>query len=102
MLLKITRSPKKNKKFRAYFSNGHTTDFGAAGYGDFIIYSKILPRKDALKKRNAYIQRHAASRENWDNPETPGALSRWLLWEKPTMEESLRKYTTRFFKKAFV
>ena len=87
-LVKIVKSPKKEKKYRAYFSNGKHTDFGAAGYSDFIKH------KDPARKER-YIKRHR-SRENWKDPTTAGALSLYILWNKPTFRASVADYKRRF------
>ena len=87
-LVKLSRSPKKEKKYRAHFSDGTHTDFGAAGMSD---YTK---HKDASRK-DRYLKRHA-KRENWRNMKSPGALSRYILWNKPSLRASLADYKRRF------
>jgi len=62
--------------------------FGAIGYDDFTITND-------LKQKKAYLARHRA-REYWDDPMTPGALSRWLLWNKPTLHASILDFKKRF------
>ena len=43
------------------------------------------------------IERHArGGRENWRDPTSPGALARYLLWNKPTLAASLADYRRRF------
>ena len=54
------------------FENGTTVHFGQAGGQTYIDHGDKA-------KREAYLKRHQA-RENWDDPYTAGALSRWLLW----------------------
>jgi hypothetical protein len=34
--------------------------------------------------------------ENWKDPTSAGALSRWILWNKPTFKASLADYKRRF------
>jgi hypothetical protein len=87
-LIKIVKSPKKEKKYRAYFSNGKHTDFGASGMSD---YTK---HKDPERKKR-YIIRHKKN-ENWKDPTTAGALSRWVLWNKPSFRASVSDYKKRF------
>lgn len=86
--MKIIRSPVEGKKWRAVFDDGTTTDFGAAGYDDFTI------TKDEDRK-TLYLIRHRKN-ENWNAYKSAGALSRWILWNKPTIEESLKDYKRRF------
>ena len=63
--------------------------FGAAGYSD---YTK---HKDKTR-RARYLKRHGNMGEHWQQPDTPGALSRWILWNKPTIQESIKDYKKRF------
>lgn len=83
-LIKITKSPNKTKKYRAVFSDGTHTDFGAKGYSDF------TKHKDSSRK-SRYISRHK-KRENWRNMKSPGALSRYILWNKPSLKSSIADY----------
>lgn len=82
------------KKYIAIFSDGTKIKFGAAGYMDYIKYYKKDP-KEAERKKEAYLKRHSAT-ENWNNIKTAGALSRWILWNKPTLEESIKDTKKRF------
>lgn len=87
----ITKSD-RDKKFKAVFyldgNKKKTLHFGAKGMSDFTIH------KDPKRKSN-YIARHKV-RENWKVPDTPGSLSRWILWNKPSYSESLKDYKNRF------
>ena len=93
-LIRVVPSAKAEKKYDAVFQsdNGRnkTISFGAKGYPDFT----TSKGKDEERKAR-YIARHRA-RENWDKPDTAGALSRWILWNKPTFTESLADYKRRF------
>jgi hypothetical protein len=75
-------------KFVAKFDDGKLVKFGAFGYEDFTQHG------DKKRKRN-YLARHR-KREDWTDPQTPGALSRWILWNKPTLEESIQHYIKKF------
>lgn len=93
MKVKLFVSPIKTKKYRAIFYDKNDnilnqTDFGAKGYEDYTIH------KDDDRKQN-YISRHK-KRENWNNPFSAGALSRWVLWHKPTLKESWEDYKKKF------
>jgi len=93
-LVSIKPSTNSNKKLMATFSNGRTIHFGAKGLKDFTIYSK--GDKDVAKqKKDAYIARHKVN-ENWNDPTTAGALSRWVLWNLPTKEASIADFKKRF------
>ena len=91
MTVVIKKSDKKGKKFMATFTRAgkkKTTHFGAEGMSDFTIH------KDPERKKR-YLARHQ-KRENWNAPETAGALSRWILWNKPTLKASIDDYKKRF------
>ena len=85
----IKRSTNPKKKLMAVFENPKKTiHFGAAGATDFTI-SKETDRK----KR--YLARHRKN-ENWNDPRTAGALSRWILWNLPTRQASISDFKRRF------
>jgi len=88
----IKKSTKPEKKLMAVFTmdNGRsrTTHFGASGMDD---YTKT--RDKAQKSR--YLTRHRRN-ENWNNPVSAGALSRWVLWNLPTKAASIADYKRRF------
>lgn len=62
--------------------------FGAIGYESYIDHHN-------LKRKKAYLARHE-TREDWENPITPGALSRWLLWNKTNLKDSVADFRKRF------
>ena len=92
MKVKLIKSPLKSKKFRMEFYEKNKkikhTDFGAEGYSDF------TKHKDNDRKKR-YLKRHK-KRENWNSPTTAGALSRWILWNKPTLSASFKHYKQKF------
>jgi len=95
-LISIKRSPKKEKKYVATFcKNGRIkqTHFGAKGYQNYGGVGKSRHTSKERKKR--YIQRHK-SRENWSDPTTAGALSRYVLWNKPSFRASVTDYKRKF------
>ena len=65
-----------------------TVNFGAKGYQDFTMH------KDESRKK-LYIQRHQAN-EDWKNVKTAGFWSRWLLWNKPTIQQSIDDIENKF------
>jgi len=64
--------------------------FGRRPYEDFTIH------KDETRKER-YLNRHK-KREDWGKSGifTPGFWSRWLLWNKPTIQGSLRDVRKKF------
>lgn len=89
----VRRSHKKEKKWDAVFvkSDGKekVVSFGAAGMSDF------TKHKDKTRKQR-YLKRHAGMGEHWNKPDTPGALSKWILWNKPSFKASLADFKKRF------
>jgi hypothetical protein len=92
-LVKITKSPKKDKKLMAVFNDGTVTHFGASGMQNYGGVGKERHLDKERKKR--YLSRHR-SRENWNKPKTAGALSRWVLWNKETLKSGISDYKKRF------
>jgi hypothetical protein len=90
--VRFYRSRVEGKKYTAVFDlrNGRqrTVHFGAAGMSDYTKH-----RDDARKER--YLKRHRPN-ENWDDPLTAGALSRWVLWNKKTLRDSKADFMRRF------
>jgi len=88
----IKKSTNSAKKYMAVFYEDKkkikTTHFGAAGMSDYTKH-----KTKSRKKR--YMNRHR-SRENWNDPMSAGALSRWILWNKPTLRESIKDYKKKF------
>jgi len=90
-LIKIQKSSRPDKKWTAIFQLGSHlkyVSFGSQGYSDYTIH------KDAERKQH-YLNRHSA-RENWSDPTSPGALSRWILWNKPSFLDSVKDFKRRF------
>ena len=89
----IRKSHKKEKKFDAVFiyPDGHekVVPFGQKGYSDF------TKHKDT-RRRALYLKRHSGMGEHWNKPDTPGALSKWILWNKPSFKESVKDFKRRF------
>lgn len=76
------------KKYCVVTPNGKKISFGASGYSDFTI------NKDPNRKSN-YIKRHQV-REDWTDLNKAGTWSRYLLWNKPTLESSIRDMENKF------
>ena len=88
----LRRSRNPEKKWDAVFEKEgkeKVVAFGAKGYSDF------TKHKDVTRKAR-YIKRHSGMGEDWNKPDTPGALSRWILWNKPSLKGSLRDFRKRF------
>jgi len=91
----LTTSSRANKKWMIVIhldipglDSIKTIHFGDPRYEDYTMHH------NEQRKLN-YLQRHE-SREDWNNYEKAGFWSRWLLWNKPTIEESMRDIEKRF------
>ena len=89
MNITITKSDKPEKKYMALVNN-KKVHFGAKGYSDF------TKHKDEERKQR-YINRHKQN-ENFTKSgiDTPGFYSRWVLWEEPTLKESINKLNKKY------
>jgi len=89
-LISIKKSNKSDKKLMATFEkNGRkkVIHFGASGMGD---YTKHKDRN----RRNRYITRHRKDLKT-NNPMRAGYLSMFVLWNKPSLQASIRDYRRR-------
>jgi len=92
-LVKVVKSSNPEKKYDAVFETDgreKKVSFGATGYTDF---TKPETTEETKKR---YLTRHQA-RENWNKPDTAGALSRHLLWGPTKSLES----NVQIFKRKF-
>jgi hypothetical protein len=90
-LISITPSTKADKKYMAIFDNDgrrKKVHFGAAGMEDYTIHK-------SLERRELYRARHKKDLDTKD-PTRAGYLAWWILWNKPTLTESIRDYRQRF------
>lgn len=96
----IKRSHNPAKKYDAIFikPNGSTITkpFGQKGYNDFILYNSKYGPSIANEHKKRYLGRHSGMGEHWNQPDTPGALSRWVLWNKKTLKASISDFKKRF------
>ena len=85
----IQKSHNNKKKYDAVIDGTKTISFGAAGYEDYTTH------KDTQRKSN-YIKRR--SKEDWSrsNLESAAWLSRYILWEKPTLQEAIRNANSMY------
>jgi hypothetical protein len=90
----ITPSKNKLKKFDATINGTKTISFGARGMSDFTIHKNEA-------RKNLYLNRHR-KREDWGDAHSAGFYSRWVLWNKPTLKESIEDMNKRFANYHFV
>ena len=104
MFVLLNKSNLNNKKYRAIFYNSETekkiktVHFGSSRNKDYTIYNKEGSKEEADLRKSLYIKRNQKRQsELWNsNPMSPAALSRWLLWNLPTLEGSVDDYIKRF------
>lgn len=90
-LLSVKPSTNKNKKFDALFDiNGikKSVSFGQKNADDFT-------KTGDTEQKKRYLARHE-KREKWSDPLTAGSLSRYVLWNKPTMKASIADFKKKF------
>ena len=87
--MRLVKSTDGVHKWVAEFDDGTHTRFGAVGYDDYTTGHD----KD---QRLRYLPRHRKN-ENWSNPKSAGALSRFILWgDSTSIETNLAAYKRRF------
>lgn len=91
--IQLLKSKVDGKKYTAIFYDEKRTKiktlhFGAAGMSDF------TKHKDVERKQR-YLDRHSAN-EKWNDYMTAGSLSRWILWNKPSLSASYNDYIKKF------
>lgn len=91
IVARLRKEKEGNKKYKVVITDGtkvKTIKFGDKRYED---YTK---HKNKIRK-TAYDIRHFR-RENWFNPYTAGFWSKWLLWNKRTIEGSIKDIESKF------
>ena len=78
----IKKSNTKGKKYDAVINDNKKVSFGATGYSDF------TKHKDEERKER-YIARHKVN-QDWKDYNTAGFWAKNILWNKPTIEASVR------------
>jgi hypothetical protein len=87
--MKLIRANDGKHKYIAEFNDGKRVSFGAVGYDDYTITHD-------KEQRARYIKRHSAH-ENFNDPKTAGALSRWILWgDSTSVLANKRAYENKF------
>jgi len=89
-MYKLYDSTRVDKKFMVITPSGHKIHFGASGYSDF-------PHHKDEERKQRYITRHEKN-EDWTitGIDTPGFWARWLLWNKPTIQQSILDIDQKF------
>lgn len=93
---------KSNRPSKKYVLDTGTKKvfFGASKYRDFTLMNNVDNQFfepieiERLKVKKAYLMRH--SKDNLNDPTSPGALSYFLLWNKPTLQDSIIDFEKKF------
>jgi hypothetical protein len=88
LIIRLVEAKDGKHKWIAIFEDGKKTKFGAYGASDYTIH------KDK-ERRDRYRLRHKKDLETND-PYRAGYLSYYILWNLPTIEESVKDYNKRF------
>lgn len=104
----LEKSKRPAKKFQVsfyedetLFNKVKTVHFGSAGYEDFLNH-KDIERRERYKARHSKIFKKDGKRAV-DDIFSPSFWALHLLWNKPTLEESIKdmekKFSMKFIKK---
>ena len=86
VIIKKSKNPKK--KYDAIINDKKTVSFGQASASDF------TKHKDEDRKQR-YIARHKPN-QDWKDYKTAGFWAKNILWNKPTVESSVRDTNKKF------
>lgn len=89
-MYKLNYSNRKDKKYQTkYVKDGSikTVHFGSPSHEQYIIH------KDD-KRKEMYINRH--NKEDWTDLSKAGTWSRYILWNKPTLDASIKDMEKKF------
>ena len=79
--LTIKSSTNKKKKVDVFNKEGKKVgSVGAQGYMDYASYIRTIGKKEADKKRSAYLKRHAKEPKMKDNKRTNSYYADQILW----------------------
>ena len=86
----LQKSSRVSKKFMIITHEEKKIHFGASGFEDYTIH-----KNDARK--NNYINRHQVNEDfSKKGIKKAGFWARWILWNKPTIEDSIKDTEKRF------
>ena len=99
----LKNSTRKNEKYmivsskflnKKYFKGLQKIHFGAKDFEDYTTHKDIKRKERYLKRHNAIKLKDGTKAV--DNILSPAWLSRWILWNKPTIQQSLKDIEKRF------
>jgi len=96
----LYRSDRKSKKFLMLMpSHNHIHYFGQNGYRDYTLMNDKKSSfyepdfKTRERAKYAYHKRHAKEK---GGRHTPSSMAKLILWNKPTLAESIKSYEKKF------
>jgi hypothetical protein len=84
----LSKSSRKDKKWTIQTPQGKRIHFGQQGYLDYTQHNDLV-------RKQSYIARHSVN-ENWNDLNTAGFWSRYLLWSEPTITDAISKIERKF------
>jgi hypothetical protein len=88
-LVRVVKSPRTGKKYRAEFDDGTKTDFGDSTMEDYTQHHDMA-------RREAYRSRHRRDLRTGD-PRRAGYLSFYMLWgDSTSLTANIADYRRRF------
>jgi hypothetical protein len=86
----LTDAKNKSKRFMITTPEGTNIQFGSRAHENFTIHGDE-------KRKTAYLKRHSP-REDWTESgiDTAGFWARYLLWNEPTIDASIKDIEKRF------
>lgn len=83
----LKESTRKGKKYSITLPDNKIVHFGAIGYEDYTMHHDD-------KRKDRYISRH--KKEDWTDLSKAGTWSRYILWNKKTLNSSIDDMEARF------
>ena len=83
----LKKSDRKNKKFMIIMNDNMKHHFGDSRYSDYTIHKDI-------ERKNRYLKRTASQPQ--DDIHSPAFWALNLLWNKPTLKESIKDIEKKF------
>ena len=101
MRVNITKSNFENKKMKAVFYDFNnkrirTVHFGFVIGNDFIRTKNEEEKKRHIERYEKYVKNDANEITHVEEPMAGITLSRHILWNKPTITESIKDYKKKF------
>ncbi len=92
--VEFSKATAKGKRFKAIFKlDGKRVK--TIQFGDINAKGRTYIDGATKQTRDAYIARHKV-REDWSVPDNRGSLSKYIIWETPSLKENIRLFKKKF------